>query len=130
MNYMDTRAYLIDPVRKSVFQIKYSYLGDRSETAKAIRAEYVDAINLDDTHCVWVDHLPFVIDAGEGLLRKFVYVWDIKSKFYPNGMEFHGMALVTGVDEEGETVPPTMSFDELNDSLTFHQHQLIRKDMA
>jgi len=56
MNYMDTRAYLIDPVRKSVFQIKYSYLGDVKETGHAINANYVDAVSLDDKHCVWVDH--------------------------------------------------------------------------
>tara|TARA_B100000212_G_scaffold141961_2_gene106847 strand:+ start:962 stop:1330 length:369 start_codon:yes stop_codon:yes gene_type:complete len=122
MNYMDTRAYLIDPVRKSVFQIKYSYLGDYKETAHAINAQYVDAVNLDDKHCVWVD--------DEGLFQKFVWLWDIKSKFHPKGKRLAGLGLVTGVDEEGETVPPTMSFDELNDSLTFDQHPLIRKDMA
>ena len=121
MTYMDTRAYLIAPVRKAVFQIKYSYLGDYMETARAIGAPYVDAVNLDDKHCVWVD--------DEGLLQKFVWLWDIKSKFHPEGKRLAGLGLVTGYDEEGETVPPTMSIDELNDSLTFHQHPLVRKDM-
>ena len=120
MNYMDTRAYLIDPVRKSVFQIKYSYLGDVNETAHAINAPYVEDVNLDDKHCVWVD--------DEGLLRKYVWLWDIKCKFHPEGKQLAGLGLVTGYDEEGETVPPTMSIEELNDSLNYQQHPLIRKD--
>ena len=122
MNYMDTRAYLIDPVRKSVFQIKYSYLGDVNETAHAINAPYVEAVNLDDKHCVWVD--------DEGLFRQHVWFWDIKCKFHPEGKRLANVGLVTGYDDEGETVPPTMSFDELNNMLTFDQHPLIRKDMA
>ncbi len=122
MNYMDTRAYLIDPIKKAVMQIKYSYIGDYQETARAIRCNTIDAVDLDDKHVVWVD--------DEGLFRpKFVFLWKIKSLYYPEGKELAGMALVTGIDEEGETVPPTMSIEELNDSLTFHQHPLVRKDM-
>ena len=59
-----------------------------------------------------------------------VFLWKIKSVYYPEGLQLAGMGLVTGIDEEGETVPPTMSIEDLNDSLTFHQHPLIRKDMA
>ena len=120
MNYMDTRAYLIDPVRKSVFQIKYSYLGDVNETAHAINAPYVEAVNLDDKHCVWVN--------DTGLFQKFVWFWTIKCKFHPKGARLANLGLVTGYDDEGETVPPTMSFDELNNMLTFDQHPVIRKD--
>lgn len=123
MNYMDTRAYLIDPIKKAVMQVKYSYCGDPRETARAIRCRIIDGVDLDENHVVWVD--------DEGLFRpKFVFLWKIKSLYYPEGKELAGMGLVTGIDEEGETVPPTMSIDELNDSLTFDQHPLIRKDMA
>jgi len=57
-----------------------------------------------------------------------VWLWDIKSKFHPEGKRLAGLGLVTGYDEEGETVPPTMSIEELNDSLNYEQHPLIRKD--
>ena len=123
MNYMDTRAYLIDPVRKAVFQVKYSYLGDPDETAKLIRCRTIDAKDLDDKHVVWFD--------DDGLFGPpLVFLWKIKSVYYPEGLQLAGMGLVTGIDEEGETVPPTMSIEDLNDSLTFHQHPLIRRDMA
>ncbi len=120
MKYMDTRAFLIDPIKKQVFQVQYSYLGDPSEIAKLLRAKYIESVDLDDKHTLWVDE--------EGMFKDVVWRWSITSEYHPEGTQLVNFGLVTGIDDEGETVPPTMSFEQLDDSLTFTQEPLINKD--
>ena len=119
MKYMDTRAFLIDQIKKLVFQVQYSYLGDPSEIAKLLRCTNIETVDLDETHTLWVDE--------EGMFKDVVWRWSIKSDYHPEGTQLVNFGLVTGMDEEGETVPPTMSFEQLDDSLTFTQEPLINK---
>lgn len=98
------KAYLIDPVSNQITEVAYS--GDFRQIYEHIKAETFDVVTLHSGDALFVD--------DEGLCKP-------NSFFKARGImqPLAGRALVLGTDEEGGSVEPTMSIEQLRQEIMF-----------
>lgn len=101
------KAYLIDTPNHEVVEVEYD--GDYKSIYKLIRAELFCTVRInDDYDMIFVD--------DEGLINDNPHGWFVYSG-YPQPLRGYG--LVLGTDDEGESVEPRISLDELRAKLAF-----------
>jgi hypothetical protein len=94
------RAYLIDPIERRITEVDYD--GNYKSIYKLIDCERFDCVRFSDNgDCAYVD--------DEGLFVENQGFFKIEG--YPQPVA--GKALVLGTDEEGGSVSPILSFDEI-----------------
>ena len=94
------KAFLIDPAAKTVTEVEYS--GDWKDIYPLTDCDCFTTVDIDGQNTMFLD--------DEGLLKGhrddfFIYGWDCPP--------LAGKALVLGYDEEGETVAPTVTLEEI-----------------
>lgn len=100
------RGILIDVAKLNVFEVEFDGLDDMY---RLIDCDMVECVSLNRNTDLWVDE--------EGLLKN-----DGKGFFFYAGREepLKGNGLITGgVDEDGETLPCTMSLEEAASKVIF-----------
>ena len=93
------KAYLIDSQARTVTETDYN--GDYRHIYKLIGVETFTVVRINDYDSVFVD--------DEGLLNNPRYFFTLKG--YPQPLAGNG--LVLGCDDEGESVEPRMSLEDL-----------------
>jgi len=101
------KAYLIDPFEMTISEVNYS--GNYEEIYKLIDCKYFDCVNLGRTgDTIYID--------DEGLINGKQQEF-FKVKGYPTPLAGYG--LVLGSDEEGDSVEPKISLEELRELVSF-----------
>lgn len=102
------KAYLIDPHKREITQVEYD--GNWKSIAPMIHCRLFDLVILDDETRDGV----FVDDEG-------LFVENQKY-FFIEGFHqlFAGYGLVLGIDDEGESVEPKLSLEEVQARIRFH----------
>ena len=93
------KAYLIDPFAKEVSEVEHD--GDFKQIYKFIDAEAFDCAHLANTDVIFVDDMGLTKD--EQAFFAFVGYTQILA----------GKGLVLGTNEEGDTVEPKFSLDDV-----------------
>lgn len=93
------KAFLIDPEKKIVSIVDYD--GDYKNIQKMIEAEYFTTVSVNSAH----DSL-FVDDMGLYTKKASFMVTNYASPL-------KGKALLLGVDGEGDSVSPTLTYEEV-----------------
>lgn len=102
------KAYLIDPEAKTVTEVTYS--GDYHEIYTHIGATTFDAVRFHDEN----DDTAYVDD--EGLLKGPSHFFMFKGDGH---QPLAGKALILGTDEEGDSVAPKITLEELTAMVEF-----------
>lgn len=103
------KAYLIDPTAQTVSQVEYD--GNYKSIYKLIDCDTFTTVLLaDDNDAIFVD--------DEGLLKDEPGPF-FNLKGYPQPLA--GKGLVLGADNEGESVEPTATLDQIKDMISFEQ---------
>jgi len=99
-------AFLIDPFECSIRQVKYS--GDFHDIYKHIECDCYDVARINDKgDGIFID--------DEGLFKgKQAFFWPT-GRYEP----LAGRGLVLGCDDEGESVAPSITLDELKKMIAF-----------
>lgn len=100
------RAYLINPFDKTVTEVEYD--GDYKSIYTLIDADCFDVARLDKGDGIYVD------DEGliSGKPQEFFLV-----RGYPTPLA--GKGLLLGCNDEGETIEPFITLDELQSQVSF-----------
>ncbi len=94
------KAFLIDPAAKTVTEVEYS--GDWKDIYTLTDCDCFTTVDIDGANTMFLD--------DEGLLKGY------RDDFFAYGPDcppLAGKALVLGYDEEGETVAPTVTLEEI-----------------
>lgn len=102
-------GYLIDPSTKTVTQVPYN--GDYKEISAAIGCEIFDIVRIDDKNTIFVD--------DEGLINGTSFSVGMFRFDGDHPAELAGRGLVLGIDEEGESVSPTWSIEDISRQVSF-----------
>ena len=100
------RAYLIDTPNKQIVEVDYN--GDYRTIKEHIRADLFTTVMLGSGDCLFVD--------DEGLINDNPHGW-IKLEGYAQPLRGYG--LVLGTDEEGESIEPSATLEELRGMISF-----------
>lgn len=102
------KAYLIDTPNKQIVEVEYN--GDwKTISPEHLKCEVFTTVRLNlSDDCVYVD--------DEGLINGNEHGWFTIDTY---GQPLRGYGLVLGVDEEGETVEPSLSLEELRAKIGF-----------
>lgn len=98
------KAFLIDPEKKIVSIVDYD--GDYTNIQKMIEAKYFTTVRINSDHdTVFVDDEGLYTDKASFMLRL---------KSYPSlSTPLKGKGLVLGVNDEGDSIEPIMSYEKL-----------------
>jgi len=109
------RAILIDPVAETVMEVEHN--GDYRNIYDLIDCETFTVVGIDNDDAIYVD--------DEGLLKD-----DPKHFFMFSGyaQPLAGKGLILGTDEEGNSVSPIISIEEVIERVTFVRLRLERFD--
>lgn len=100
------KAFLIDPKAQSITEVDYS--GDHHDIYRLIDASTFDVVRLYRTgDGAYID--------DEGLFKDEQHFWLHCN--YPQPLA--GRGLVLGVDEDGETVSPSVTLEQLREEVFF-----------
>lgn len=77
------------------------------EDFQAVVGGYITAVNITDTDCFYVN--------DEGLFDPTLEWFEFKGAHQP----FKGNGVVVGTDEEGETISPAITIDEIKEAVSF-----------
>jgi hypothetical protein len=108
------KAYLIDPVAKSITQVEYS--GEYTNIYEHIQADCFDVVRVNDKgDSIFVD--------DEGLMKPNAF---FLHRNYPSPLA--GRGLMLGLDyASGESVEPVCSIEELRQDIVFMSRaELVR----
>lgn len=102
------KAYLIDPQAKTVTEVYYN--GNYQHIYQLIEVELFTVVNIDDNgNTVFID--------DEGLLNSPRYFFKLAG--YPQPLA--GKGLVLGTDDDGESVEPTITLEDVRGMVSFLQ---------
>lgn len=108
------KAYLIDPIAQSVTEVEYS--GNYKDIYPLIDAELFTTVEINGTgDTIFVD--------DEGLLNGNPHGWFAYAD-YPQPLRGRGLCL--GSDDEGESVAPSITIDELREKIVFLSDEQVR----
>lgn len=97
-------AYLIDPFERKVTEVEYS--GQYQDIYKLIDAQTFDVARLRNGDSIFID--------DEGLMKSNEF---FMHRGYYNPLA--GKGLVLGTDEEGDSVSPSCTLDQLIEDVEF-----------
>jgi hypothetical protein len=100
------KAYLIDPQAKTVTEVHYN--GDFHQIYELIEVELFTVVTIDD-----IGNAVFIDD--EGLLNNPRYFFKLAGYLQP----LAGKGLVLGTDDDGESVEPTISLEDVRGMVSF-----------
>ncbi len=109
------KAYLIDPFTQSITEVEYS--GDYNQIYSFIDADLFTCADINE-----FGDTVFVDDEGliNGKPQEFFLVAD-----YPTPLA--GKGLVLGTNQEGESVEPSITLDQLRASVDWIPHFMLHK---
>jgi len=109
------KAYLIDPFTQSITEVEYS--GDYKQIYSLIDADLFTCADINE-----FGDTVFVDDEGliNGKPQEFFLVAD-----YPTPLA--GKGLVLGTNQEGESVEPSITLDQLRASVDWIPHFMLHK---
>ena len=101
------KAILIDVINKEVNEVEHD--DTLSSIYKHIDCGTFDVVRIDDTNSIYID--------DEGLFVEDQLYFEYKGT--TDSVSLAGNGLVLGVDEEGETTPPSLTLKEVQKAVTF-----------
>lgn len=113
------KAYLINPWQNTIMIVDFEYGGSYTQIRNLIATEEApdptfSAVDIDDKHSIYID--------DEGLFREDQAFFKLKG--YPQPLQ--GKGLILGIDyETGESVPPTLSLEDVNARVHFPMVQPV-----
>ena len=109
------KAYLIDPFTQSITEVEYS--GDYKQIYSLIDADLFTCADINE-----FGDTVFVDDEGliNGKPQEFFLVAD-----YPTPLA--GKGLVLGTNQEGESVEPSITIDQLRANVDWIPHFMLHK---
>ena len=96
-------AFLIDPHTNTITTVEYN--GDFREIYTLIRAPMFDVVTIDKNDAIFVD------DEGLFRLNQAYFAYD--------GHQLAGYGLVLGTDDEGDSIEPANTLEELTSRITW-----------
>lgn len=102
------KAFLIDPFERAITEVEYS--GNYRDIYTLCQYDTFDVVTFNK-------HLDGVFVDDEGLFKPDQAFFSIAD--YPQPLA--GRGLVLGCDEEGASVAPTVTLEELEELVTFHR---------
>ena len=103
------KAFLIDPEKKKVSIVDYD--GDYTNIQKMIEAKYFTTVRINSDHdTVFVDDEGLYTDKASFMLKS-----------YPTPLK--GKGLVLGVDDEGDSIEPVMSYETLKSMIIWETNK-------
>ena len=101
------KAILIDVYEKEIREVDYDGTLDFIYFNLACRA--FDVVRIDDVNSIFVD--------DEGLLRQNQLYFEYSGS---NGIfQLAGSGLILGVDDEGNSIPPTLTVEDVKGKVSF-----------
>lgn len=97
------RAILIDPDTETISEVDYN--GDYRQIHKLIEASCFDLARIDACNSIYVD------DEGM-LVGKKIFAYE--------GYPLAGKGLVLGVDDEGNSISPSLTLDQVKQAVRWH----------
>ena len=112
-----SKAILINPFNKTIEMVDYDFGGSYLQISHLIGTEecvkpLFQAIDIDGTNSVYIDE--------EGLYRETqaYFMWE----GYHQPLQGKGLILGTDWEGEGESIPTTLSLDEVKEQVSFHEN--------
>lgn len=100
------KAILIDPFDRNITEVEYS--GDFKEIYQHIDCQLFDVVRIDRTNSIFVD--------DEGLISGKAQAF-FKIDGYPEPLA--GKGLMLGADDEGESISPSLTLNEVRGMVDF-----------
>ena len=112
-----SKAILINPFNKTIEMVDYDFGGSYLQISHLIGTEecvkpLFQAIDIDGTNSLYIDE--------EGLYRETqaYFMWE----GYHHPLQGKGLILGTDYEGEGESIPTTLSLDEVKEQVSFHDN--------
>ena len=112
-----SKAILINPFNKTIEMVEYDFGGSYLQISHLIGTEecvkpLFQAIDIDGTNSIYIDE--------EGLYRETqaYFMWE----GYHQPLQGKGLILGTDWEGEGESIPTTLSLDEVKEKVSFHDN--------
>ena len=112
-----SKAILINPFNKTIEMVDYDFGGSYLQISHLIGTEecvkpLFQAIDIDGTNSIYIDE--------EGLYRETqaYFMWE----GYHQPLQGKGLILGTDWEGEGESIPTTLSLDEVKEKVSFHDN--------
>ena len=109
------KAILIDTKNKEIKEVEHD--DTLKNIYKLVDCATFDVVNIDNTNGIYVD--------DEGLFaedrRFFIYRGTNRDGSHGRIQSLAGNGLILGTDNEGEVIAPTITLEEVQDAVDFHQ---------